>query len=108
MSITNKILGQSAPGATTEDDTYTVPALTQAHLKIHLANRGVVGSTFRIAIGTNGAGSIANEDYIHYDLTINPGQAWTSKAFELDAGDIVTVWGLTADLSWNIVGMEIT
>ena len=51
MTVTQKVLGQSKPGATTLTDAYTVPALTQATISsIVVTNQSSVATSFRISI----------------------------------------------------------
>ena len=64
MATTYKVLGQSAPSATTDTTLYTVPASTETVVStIAVANRAATNATFRIAIRPDGA-SIANQHYI--------------------------------------------
>jgi hypothetical protein len=51
MATTYKILGQSAPAATTEVDLYTVPAATDAVVStVTACNRGTAAGTYRIYV----------------------------------------------------------
>jgi glucose-6-phosphate dehydrogenase assembly protein OpcA len=108
MATTYKVLGQSAPSATTNTDVYTVPSSTEAVIStITVANRAGTAATYRIAIRPNGD-TIANQHYIAYDsaLPANDTIALT-LGITLDAGDIVTVYASTANVSFNIFGSEI-
>ena len=107
-TATYKILGQSAPNATTETDLYTVPASTETIVStINVANRGSTSATFRISASVNGAAT-ANKDYIAYDLTIG-GNAIISftLGMTLDATDKIRVYASTANLSFIAFGSEI-
>lgn len=109
MAYTYKVLGQSAPSATTNTDVYTVGSGKSAIIStITIANRSASARTYRIAIRPAGA-SIANEHYIAYDASIpgNDSIALT-LGITLTATDVVTVYGSTADLSFGIYGTEIT
>jgi hypothetical protein len=108
MAITYKVLGQSAPSATTNTDVYTVGAGKQTTIStITVCNRGTSSATYRIAVRPNGA-TIANEHYIAYDAPIgsNDSVTWTI-GMTVDAADVVTVYASTANLSVNIFGAEI-
>ena len=108
MAITYKVLGQSAPSATTNTDVYTVGAGKQTTIStITVCNRGTSSATYRIAVRPNGA-TIANEHYIAYDATVgaNDSVTWTI-GMTVDAADVVTVYASTANLSVNIFGAEI-
>jgi hypothetical protein len=108
MPITYKVLGQSAPSATTNTDVYTVPSDTQTIIStIVVSNRSASARTYRLAVRPNGA-TIANQHYIAYDVPIaaNDSTALT-LGITIDAADVITVYASTADLSFNIYGSEI-
>ena len=70
MPTAYKVLGQSAPSATTATTLYTVPASTSAVVSsIVIANRDASAATYRIAIRPGGA-ALANQHYIAYDVTV--------------------------------------
>lgn len=107
-TATYKVLGQSAPSATTETDLYTVPAATETIVStITVANRSSTLATFRISVAVNGAAT-ANKDYVIYDLTID-GNGFISLTLgiTLDATDKIRVYASTANLSFNAFGSEI-
>ena len=109
MAITYKVLGQSAPSATTNTDVYTVGASKQATVStITVCNRNTTTSaTYRIAVRPDGD-TLANEHYIAYDATVGPKDTvtWTI-GITADASDVVTVYASSADLSFNVFGVEI-
>ena len=109
MATSYKVLGQAAPGATTDTTLYTCPASTQTVIStISVCNRSATDATFRIAVRPDGA-SISNEHYLYYDVALSGN---TSAAFTLgitlDASDVLTVRSSTADLSFNAFGSEIS
>lgn len=108
MATTYKVLGQSAPSATTNTDIYTVPAGTQAVIStISVCNRTSGELTFRIAVRPNGT-SIANEHYIAYDSKISGQDSlFITVGITADAGDVITVYASSANLSFNVYGSEI-
>jgi hypothetical protein len=108
MATTYKVLGQSAPSATTDTDVYTVPSATQAVVStITIANRDTSNATYRIAIRPNGA-TIANEHYIAYDATVPSNDTIAlTLGLTIDAADVVTVYASSANLSFGIFGSEI-
>ena len=70
MATTYKVLGQSAPSATSDTDVYTVPSATEAVIStITVANRAATSATYRIAIRPDGA-TIANQHYIAYGASV--------------------------------------
>ena len=109
MAYIYKVLGQSAPSATTNTDVYTVGAGKQAIIStITVANRSATARTYRIAVRPAGA-TLANEHYIAYDVSLaaNDTTALT-LGITLAATDVVTVYASTADLSFGIFGSEIS
>jgi hypothetical protein len=109
MATAYKILGQSAPSATTDTNVYTVPSATQAVVStITIANRDATPATFRIAVRPNGA-TIANQHYIAYGATVPGNDAITlTLGVTLNAADIITVYASNANLSFNVFGSEIS
>ena len=108
MATTYKVLGQSAPSATTDTDVYTVPSATEAVIStITVANRAATAATYRIAIRPDGA-TIANEHYIAYGASVPANDTIAlTLGITLDAADVVTVYASSADLSFGIFGSEI-
>lgn len=109
MAVIYKVLGQSAPSATTETTLYTVPAATETIVStLTVANRSSSAATFRVSISVNGAAT-ATKDYLAYDLTCgsNGFIAFTIGA-TMDATDVVRVYASSADLSFNLFGSELS
>jgi hypothetical protein len=109
MPTNYKVLGQVAPGATTDTTLYTVPSATESVIStIIVANRATSAATYRIAIRPNAA-TLANQHYIAFDVTVGAGDSTTlTLGLTLDAADVITVRGSTADLSFSAFGSEIT
>jgi glucose-6-phosphate dehydrogenase assembly protein OpcA len=109
MATVYKVLGQSAPGATTDTNLYTVPADTSAVIStIVVANRAGTSATYRIAIRPNGS-TLANQHYIAYDVTVSGSDSTTlTIGLTLAATDVITVYASTANLSFSVFGSEIT
>ena len=109
MAVTYKILGQSAPSATTETDLYTVPASTNTVVStLAVANRSATDATFRVSCSVAGAAT-ATKDYIAYDVTCagNGGVNYFTLGISLNATDKVRVYASSANLSFNLFGSEI-
>lgn len=105
---TAKVLGQSAPGAATPTDLYTVPALTNTLItSLVVCNRSATtAALFRVAVRPNGA-VLADQHYLYYDVEIPPADTFiATTAFAIDAADIVTVRASTATLSFGLYGEE--
>lgn len=109
MATTYKVLGQSAPSASSDTTLYTVPAATSAVLStINIANRGSTAASFRIAIRPAGA-TLANQHYIAYGVPIDAVDSIAlTLGFSLAATDVITVRASTADLTFSAYGAEIT
>jgi hypothetical protein len=108
MATEYKVLGQSAPAATTATNVYTVPSSTYAVVStITVANRGTGAATYRISVRPNGA-TQANQHYIAYDTSV-PGNDTIALTLGLtaDAADVFTVYASTGNLSFGIFGSEI-
>ena len=107
-TTTYKILGQSAPAATTETGLYTVPADTETIISsIVVCNRGASSATYRIYVASNGAAT-ANAQYLVYDATILSKETIAlTLGITLDAADVLRVYASSADCSFNAFGSEI-
>jgi hypothetical protein len=108
MATTYKVLGQVATAATTNTALYTVPALKETIVStLVIANRVATASSFRIAVRPNGA-TLSNEHYIAYDVAVGPVDSTTlTLGLTLQAGDVITVYASSANLSFGLFGSEI-
>jgi len=109
MANAYKVLGQSAPSATTDTDVYTVPSATEAVIStIVIANRSASDASYRIAVRPDGA-TIADEHYVAYDITVGAADSTAlTLGITMNADDVLTVQGSTADLSFSVFGSEIS
>lgn len=108
MAIEYRVLGQSAPSATTNTNVYTVPSGSSVVISsIVVTNRGS-STTYRIAIRPAGA-TLANEHYIAYDAVV-PGtdSIFITSGITLAATDVVTVYAGSANLSFSIFGTVVS
>mgnify|MGYP006289526743 CR=1 FL=1 len=108
MATTYKVLGQSAPSATTNTDVYTVGSGKTAVIStITVCNRSATAATYRIAIRPAGA-TIANQHYIAYGATC-PANDMIALTLGIAVGatDVVTVYASSADLSFGVYGGEV-
>lgn len=107
-TTTYKILGQSAPAATTETALYTVPASTESIISsIVVCNRGATAATYRIYVAANGTAA-ANNQYLVYDAPLLAKETVAlTLGITLDASDVLRVYASTADCSFNVFGSEI-
>ncbi len=109
MAATYKVLGQSAPSATTATTLYTVPSSTSAVVStITVCNRDTASGTFRIAIRPAGA-ALANQHYIVYDSSIAANDTVTfTIGITLATTDVITVYASSANMSFNAFGSELS
>jgi hypothetical protein len=109
MPTAYKVLGQSAPSATTATTLYTVPSATQAVVStIAVSNRAATAATYRIAIRPAGA-TLANEHYIAYDSSVAANDStMLTIGITLAATDVITVYASTANTSFSAFGSEIS
>jgi hypothetical protein len=108
MATVYKVLGQSAPAATTAADAYTVPSLKYAVVStITVCNRATGAATYRVSVRPNGDAQ-ANQHYIAYDAAVPANDTIAlTLGLTAEAADVFTVYGSTANLSFNIFGSEI-
>lgn len=109
MPTAYKVLGQSAPSAATLTTLYTVPASTQTIVStVVVCNRSASARQFRIAVRPDGA-AIANQHYLAFDVTVGASDSTTlTLGITMDAADVLSVYGSTADLSFTAFGSEIS
>jgi hypothetical protein len=109
MPTVYKVLGQSAPSATTATTLYTVPSATEAVIStISVCNRGTASATFRVSVRPNGA-ALANQHYLVFDASVTPKDTlFLTVGSTMDASDVLEVYASTADFSFNAFGSEIS
>lgn len=108
MTTTYKVLGQSAPSATTNTSLYTVPSATQAICSTLVICNSGASTTYRVAVRPAGA-ALAAQHYIVYDNYIEQfDSAFLTLGLTLAATDVVTVYAGAATLSFSLFGSEIT
>ena len=108
MATRYKVLGQSAPSATTATSLYAVPSLKEAVIStIVVANRASTTATYRIAIRP-AAATLANEHYIAYDVVVGGNDSTTlTLGITITATDVVTIYASSTNLTFTAFGSEI-
>ena len=106
--MTIKVLGQSAPAATTETTLYTVPASTATVVSsLVVANRGAAVASFRVSVSVGG-GATATKDYLYYDVLLPPADTFVfTGGITLATTDVMRVYASSANLSFNLFGEEV-
>lgn len=109
MANTYKVLGQSAPSATTSTTVYTCPSNTQTVVSlINVCNRSATPTSFRVSVDVD-AGGDGNSDYIAYDVPIGANEVIElAKGVTLDAADLIRVYATLATLTFSVFGQEIS
>ena len=107
MTDVIKVLGQSAPSATTTTSLYTAPDLTQTTVSsLVVCNRGGSAGTFRVSVHVAGA-TADNKQFLFFDESL---AATTTRTVVigicLNQADIVKVYASSANFSFNLFGVE--
>jgi hypothetical protein len=112
MPFTYKILGQSAPTASTYTKAYTVPAATSAIVStLTIANRSGNAGVFRVFVcpSSQTAATPANSQALFVDTILDANSSnFVSIGATLATGDYVSVWTNTSDFAFSVFGTEIT
>ena len=105
--MAKKILGQSAPSATTWTTLYTVPSAKESVVStISICNQTTTAKTYRIAIRPAGA-TLANQHYLAFDAPIaaNDTVALT-LGITLATTDVIAVYTSATTVSFQAFGDE--
>jgi hypothetical protein len=106
-TVTQKVLGQAAPAATTLSTLYTVPSATQTTCStINIVNTNSSADTFRVSVAVAGA-SNAIDQYLYYDLPISGYNTFqTTLGLTLGATDVVRCYSTNGTCSFSLFGVE--
>jgi hypothetical protein len=109
MAETLKVLGQAAPAATTLTALYTVPSgKSTAASTLVVCNQNNTKIAFRISVAVGGAAD-APQQYLYYDAGLfGNSSVIATMGISLGSGDIVRVQSDTANVSFNLFGVEET
>ena len=104
-----KVLGQVAPAATTQTALYTVPAATVATCStIVVCNQTNASIKFRARVKVGGAADDAKQ-FLFYDVVVLKNSSFTATiGITLGATDVVAVYSDTANVSFNLFGVEVS
>ncbi len=107
MAQSLKILGQSAPAATTEVDLYSVPGGTTAAVSsVVVCNRGGTATTFRVSIAAGGGGT-GSKDYLYYDTALPANDTFVATlGITIAGGDKIRIYAGNGNLSFSAFGAE--
>lgn len=111
MATVYKRLGAITVSANTNTELYETPALTSAIVStIAVCNRSTSGATFRIAhVDATAVGSVANEDYIYYDVVIPANNTFLCTAgITMATGHIILVRSNSTSVNFIAWGSEVS
>ena len=108
MAETLKVLGQLNPSATSLTALYTVPAATSTTCStLVVCNQSTAGS-FRVSVAVAGAADNAKQ-YLYFDTAIPANSSWNfTLGISLATTDVVRVYASSANMSFNLFGVEVT
>ena len=99
-------LGAADLAATTNTSIYTVPASTVATVSINVANRNASSVVIRLMHLNGAIGTLANEDYIEYDVTIAANGVLERTGVIMAATHVIGAYSDTANVSVQVYGWE--
>ena len=107
MSDVIKILGQLAAAATTEEDLYTAPNLSQVTCStLSVCNRTSGTIAFRISLSVDDAVT-TNKDYLFYDTPLEANSTLTAVlGLTLGQNDTIRSYASAAGLTFALYGVE--
>jgi hypothetical protein len=111
MADVYKRLGAVVAAATTNTELYVVPGagVSAVLSSINVCNRNNTTINFRIAHIDGGIGSLANEDYIYYNV---PAEAYDTieitRGITMATGDTLMVYSDTANVNFMVWGSEVS
>lgn len=109
MPTTYKVLGQTAPSATTATTLYTVPSATATVVStITICNQNATAITYRISVRPAGAAQ-TTAMYLAYDVSLPANATDTlTLGLTLATTDVVTVYASATAVAFNAYGSEIS
>ena len=109
MATSYKVLGQLNPAATTLSTLYTCGAANGAvGSTLVICNESSISTTARVAVRPAGA-AIDPKHYILYDAPVSGNDSlYLTIGVALANTDVVSVYGGTANLAFNLFGSEMS
>lgn len=99
-------LGAVDLAATTNTTAYTVPASRKATCGINICNRNASSITFRLAHIDGALGSVADEDYLEYGVTIAANGTYERTGITMTATHTLMVYASGTGASAVVTGVE--
>lgn len=109
MAETIKVLAQLSPAAATQTDLYTVPgSMTATISSLMVCNQNGSTIKFRARVRVAGAANDVKQ-FLYFDVEVLKNDAFAATlGITLGAGDVVSVQSDTANVSFNLFGVEVT
>jgi len=110
MATTYKVLAQNNPSATTETTLYSVPSSTSAVVStLSICNQAGSSGTYRIAVRPAADASTTAKHWIVYGATVAASDSiMLTLGVTLAAGDVIRVYGSSANISFAAFGSELS
>ena len=99
-------LGAADLSATTNTSIYTCPASTIATVNVSICNRSASAVVVRLANLDGAIGTLANEDYIEYGITIPANGVLERTGIVMAASGLIMAYSDTANVSVQVWGIE--
>jgi hypothetical protein len=99
-------LGAAAPAANTDTSLYHAPAGNKATAKVVLCNRGSTDTTARLAYVDGAIASVANEDYLFFDMALPANGVIVEERIPVAAGHSLLVRFGNANCSAHALGVQ--
>lgn len=109
MARVYKILGQSAPAATTETNLYAVPSATEAVIStITICNTASAAATYRISAVPSGD-TASTENFVAFDASV-PGNDTIALTLglTLSSSGSLNVFASSASVAFGAFGTELS
>jgi hypothetical protein len=92
--------------ATTNTAIYSVPSGKVATVNINVCNRNAAEIAIRLAVLDGAIGTLANEDYIEYDVPMFDNGVLERTGIVISDGQTVVAYSDTANVSVQVWGWE--
>ena len=108
MAIVTKVLGHSAPAATTETLLYQAPSVLGTVVStIVVCNRSATPDIFRVAVVVGGTGAAGNGDWIYYGVILAGNDTFAATfGITLAQNDSVKIYSTNSTSTFSLFGQE--
>mgnify|MGYP003651538640 CR=1 FL=1 len=110
MTDSIKVLGQLAAAATTFEDLYTAPSLTQTTVStLAICNTAAGALTFRVSVhvADENPATPTTKQYLFYDASISSGATVTvTIGITLGESDVLKTYASATGLAFHLFGVE--